>query len=70
MSTLLAILATTRRTPSWAAFSLLFVLTLFTAAVVSLNVPFHRKAWWIPREPGQAPRKTEENPVEDLRTSQ
>jgi hypothetical protein len=42
MSTLLAILATTRSTPGWMAFSLLFVLTLFTVAVVSVNAVFHR----------------------------
>lgn len=42
MSTLLAILAIARNTPGWMAFSLLFVLTLFTSAVVSINVVFHR----------------------------
>jgi hypothetical protein len=47
MSTLLAILATARSTPGWMAFSFLFVLTLFTAAVVSINVVFHRGVWRI-----------------------
>jgi hypothetical protein len=47
MSTLLAILATARSTPGWMAFSFLFVFTLFTAAVVSINVVFHRGVWWI-----------------------
>jgi hypothetical protein len=45
MSTLLTILATARSTPGWMAFSFLFVLTLFTAAVVSINIVFHRRAW-------------------------
>ncbi len=43
MSTLLTILAT--RSPGWVVVLLLFVLTLFTAAVVSINVVFHRRVW-------------------------
>jgi len=45
MSTLLTILATARSTPGWIVFLLLFVLTLFTAAVVSINVAFSRRTW-------------------------
>ena len=45
MSTLLAILATATRSPGWVAVPLLFVLTLFTVAVVSINVVFHRRSW-------------------------
>jgi hypothetical protein len=45
MSTLLTILATARSTPGWVAVPLLFVLTLFTVAVVSINVVFHRRSW-------------------------
>jgi hypothetical protein len=44
MSTLLTILATATRSPGWVAVPLLFVLTLFTAAVVSINVIFHRRS--------------------------
>ncbi len=42
MSTLLTILATARNAPGWVDFLLLFVLTLFTAAVVCINVAFSR----------------------------
>jgi ABC-type microcin C transport system permease subunit YejE len=45
MSTLLTILATARSTPGWEVFPFLFVLTLFTAAVVSINVAFSRRVW-------------------------
>jgi hypothetical protein len=45
MSTLLTILATARSAPGWVVFLLLFVLTLFTAAVVSINVAFSRRTW-------------------------
>ncbi len=45
MSTLLTILATATRSPGWVAVPLLFVLTLFTVAVVSINVVFNRKSW-------------------------
>ena len=45
MSTLLTILASTTRSPGWVAVPLLFVLTLFTVAVVSINVVFHRRSW-------------------------
>ncbi|SRR6266487_2363122 len=45
MSTLLTILATARSAPSWVVFPFLFVLTLFTAAVVSINVAFSRRTW-------------------------
>lgn len=41
MSTLLTLLAI--RSPGWVAVLLLFVLTLFTSAVVSINVLFHRR---------------------------
>jgi hypothetical protein len=44
MSALLTILATATRSPGWVAVPLLFVLTLFTAAVVSINVIFHRRS--------------------------
>jgi hypothetical protein len=43
MSTLLTILTT--RSPGWVAVLLLFVLTLFTAAVVSINVVFSQRRW-------------------------
>ena len=43
MSTLLTILAGAPSAPSWAVFSLLFVLTLFTTAAVSINVVFNRR---------------------------
>src|SRR5438552_1804494 len=45
MSTLLTILATATRSPGWVAVPLLVVLTLFTVAVVSINVVFHRRSW-------------------------
>jgi hypothetical protein len=45
MSTLLTILSTSTRSPGWLAVPLLFVLTLFTVAVVSINVVFHRRSW-------------------------
>ena len=45
MSTLLTILATATKSPGWVAIPLLFVLTLFTMAVVSINVVFHRRRW-------------------------
>jgi len=45
MSTLLTILATATRSPGWVVVPLLFVLTLFTVAVVSINVVFHRRSW-------------------------
>lgn len=45
MSTLLTILATATRPPGWVAVPLLFVLTLFTVAVVSINVVFNRRSW-------------------------
>jgi hypothetical protein len=45
MSTLLTILATARSTPGWEVFPFLFVLALFTAAVVSINVSFSRRVW-------------------------
>jgi len=45
MTTLLTILATARGAPGWEVFPFLFVLTLFTAAVVSINVAFSRRTW-------------------------
>jgi hypothetical protein len=42
---LLTIVATKTSAPNWMAFPFLFVLTVFTAAVVSINVVFNRKAW-------------------------
>jgi hypothetical protein len=45
MTTLLTILATARSAPGWEIFPFLFVLTLFTAAVVSINVAFSRRVW-------------------------
>jgi hypothetical protein len=45
MSTLLTILATARSAPAWEVFPFLFVLTLFTAAVVSINIAFSRRVW-------------------------
>ena len=45
MSTLLTILATARSVHGWEVFPFLFVLTLFTAAVVSINVAFSRRVW-------------------------
>ena len=45
MSTLLTILATATRSPGWVAVPLLVVLTLFTVAVVSINIVFHRRSW-------------------------
>jgi len=45
MSTLLTILATKTSAPGWVAVPLLFVLTLFTLAVVSINVVFNHRSW-------------------------
>lgn len=45
MTILLSILAVTTSAPGWVAFPLLFVLTLFTAAAVSINVVFNRGTW-------------------------
>jgi hypothetical protein len=45
MTILLTILAGAPSAPSWAVFSLLFVLTLFAAAAVSINVVFNRRVW-------------------------
>ena len=45
MSTLLTILATAPGSRLWVAVPLLFVLTLFTVAVVSINVVFNRRSW-------------------------
>jgi hypothetical protein len=45
MSTLLTILATARSATGWEVFPFLFVLTLFMAAVVSINVAFSRRTW-------------------------
>jgi hypothetical protein len=45
MTILLTILAGAPSAPSWAVFSLLFVLTLFAAAAVSINVVFNRVVW-------------------------
>ena len=45
MTILLSILAVTTSAPGWVTFPLLFVLTLFTAAAVSINVVFNRGAW-------------------------
>ena len=45
MTTLLTILATARSAPGWEVFPFLFVLTLFTAAVISINVAFSRRVW-------------------------
>ena len=45
MTTLLTILATAKSSPGWAVVPLLFVLTLFTAAVVSINIAFSRRVW-------------------------
>ncbi len=42
---LLTIVAAKANAPSWMAFPLLFVLTLFAAAVVSINVVFNRRIW-------------------------
>jgi hypothetical protein len=42
---LLTILATKTSAPGWVVFPFLFVLTLFTAAVVSINVVFNRRVW-------------------------
>jgi hypothetical protein len=42
---LLTIVATRTSAPNWMAFPFLFVLTVFTVAVVSINVVFNRKAW-------------------------
>ena len=45
MTTLLTILATARSAPGWEVFPFLFVITLFTVAVVSINVAFSRRVW-------------------------
>ena len=45
MSTLLTILATARSASGWEVFPFLFVLSLFTTAVVSINVAFSRRVW-------------------------
>lgn len=45
MTILLTIIAAKTSAPGWVAFPLLFVLTLFTAAAVSINVMFNRRAW-------------------------
>lgn len=45
MTILLTILAGAPSAPSWAVLSLLFVLTLFSAAAVSINVVFNHRAW-------------------------
>jgi hypothetical protein len=45
MTILLTILAGAPSAPSWAVFSLLFVLTLFATAAVSINVVFNRMVW-------------------------
>jgi hypothetical protein len=45
MTILLSIMAAKTSTPGWVAFLLLFVLTLFTAAAVSINVVFNRRTW-------------------------
>jgi uncharacterized oligopeptide transporter (OPT) family protein len=45
MTTLLTILATARSAPAWEVFPFLFILTLFTAAVISINVAFSRRVW-------------------------
>ena len=42
---LVTILAFAKGTPGWVAFPLLFVLTLFATAVVSINVVFNRRIW-------------------------
>ena len=42
---LLTILAAKASASSWMVFPLLFVLTLFAAVVVSINVVFHRRIW-------------------------
>ena len=42
---LLTIVAAKASAPSWMVFPLLFVLTLFVTAVVSINVVFHRRIW-------------------------
>jgi hypothetical protein len=45
MIILLTILAVATSAPGWVAFPLLFVLTLFAAAAVSINVVFNRRVW-------------------------
>ncbi len=42
---LLTIVAAKPSAPGWVVFPLLFVLSLFTAAVVSINVMFNRRIW-------------------------
>jgi hypothetical protein len=43
---LLTIVAAKASAPSWMVFPLIFVLTLFAAAVVSINVVFNHRIWW------------------------
>ena len=45
MTILLTIIAAKTSTPGSLAFPLLFVLTLFTTAAVSINVAFSRRVW-------------------------
>jgi hypothetical protein len=45
MTILLTIIAAKTSTPGSLAFPLLFVLTLFTVAAVSINVVFSRRVW-------------------------
>ena len=42
---LLTIVAAKASAPSWMAFPFLFVLTLFAAAVASINVVYNRRIW-------------------------
>src|SRR5258708_40073754 len=59
MSTLLTILATATRAPGWVAVPLLFVLTLFMVAGVSINVVFNRRSSGTIKWPARWSRKTE-----------
>jgi hypothetical protein len=45
MTILLTIVAAKTGASGWVAFPLLFVLTLFTMAAISINVVFNRGAW-------------------------
>lgn len=45
MSTLLTILATRVSTSGWVEVPVLFVLILFTVAVISINIVFNRRSW-------------------------
>ena len=45
MSILLTIMAARVSAPGWVAFLFLFVLTLFAAATVSINVVFNHRIW-------------------------